>query len=193
MPRTGRRRGASGSREAILAAARTEFTARGYDRATIRGIARSAAVDPALVHHFFGTKAELFTSAMSVPVNPEEVLPAVLAPGVDGLGERLVRMFLTMSSSPESPFPGIVRSAMTHDPSATMLREFVTREILGRLVRAIEADEPELRASLVASQLVGLGMARVIVGIEPIASTPDDVVVAAIAPTIQRYLTGPLR
>lgn len=192
MPRSGRRRGDSGSRDAILGAARSGFAAHGYDRATIRGIARAAGVDPALVHHFFGTKAELFTSAMSVPVNPEQLLPAVLAPGTDGLGERLVRFFLTMTTAADSPFAGIVRSAMTHDPSARMLREFVTREILGRLVLAIDADEPELRASLVASQLVGLGMARVIVGIEPLASASDEVVVSAVAPTIQRYLTGPL-
>ncbi|MGC9667389.1 TetR family transcriptional regulator [Planosporangium sp. 12N6] len=195
MPRTGRRPGNSDTREAILTAARQAFAERGYDKASIRQIATSAGVDPALVHHYFGAKEQLFLAAMEAPIDPARAIEEVIAGGLDGVGERLVRMFLTVWDSPAgAPAAALVRSAVSHDWSARMLREFITSQILRRVVGGLHLDPKEgpLRATLVASQLMGLIMARYIVKVEPIASAPRETLVANIAPTIQRYLAGPL-
>ena len=194
MPRTGRRPGESDTRGAILAAARRAFAERGYDGATIRSIASEANVDPALVHHYFGTKHELFVAAMELPVNPAVVIPALLAPGLDGLGERVTRLFLSVWESPadRSPMLALIRGAVTHEQSAALLREFITREMLGRVAAAVDRPNPELRATLVSSQFVGLAMARYVIRLEPLASADVETVVAAVAPTIQRYFADPL-
>lgn len=191
MARTGRRPGHSGAREAILDAAREAFAEHGFEAASLRSIARRAGVDPALVHHYFGTKDGLFAAAMELPIDVEEALPALIAPGVEGLGERLVRFYLGVWEAPETRdrFLAVVRGAVTHEASAAMLRGFITRQILSRVAAAVEAPDPQLRASLVGSQLVGLSMVRYVVRVEPLASADAETVVAAVAPTIQRYLT----
>lgn len=192
MPRTGRRPGAGGTRERILAAARSHFSETGYEGSTIRGIAAAAAVDPALVLHYFGSKEGIFQAAVDFPVNPADFLPGLLAPGLNGLGERLVLFFLeTWDSSKGSPLLGIIRSAVSNEAAARLLRDFVSREVLGRLAEAIELDRPQLRASLAASQLVGLAMLRYVVRLEPLASASHGEVAGWIGPTIQRYLTDP--
>jgi AcrR family transcriptional regulator len=195
MARTGRRPGNQDTREAILAAAKQAFAERGYDKASIRQIATSAGVDPALFHHYFGPKEKLFVATMELPVDPNDVLPQVLAGGIDGVGERLVRMFLTVWDSPAGTVTAaLLRSALSHEWSARMLREFLTAQILRRVINALDLDPKEapLRASLVASQMMGLAMARYIIKIEPLASQPRETLVAAVAPTIQGYLTRPL-
>lgn len=192
MARTGRRTGGSDTRAAILSAAREAFAQGGFDGATVRGIAGRAGVDPALVHHFFGTKQGLFVAAMEFPVDLAAVLPALLAPGVDGLGERLVRLLLSVWEAERSPFIALIRGAVTHEESAALLREFVTRELLGRVAAAVDSTSAELRATLIGSQLIGLAMVRYVIGIEPLASADVDTIVAAVAPTVQRYLAGPL-
>ena len=120
--RSGRRPGDSGTREAILAAAKESFAASGYDATTIRGVGRAAGVDPALVHHFFGTKQDLFAAAMDLPVDPAQMVPALLADGVDGLGERLVRMFLLVwdSTPGQGPMLALLRSAAANDQAAAL-------------------------------------------------------------------------
>jgi AcrR family transcriptional regulator len=194
--RTGRRPGNPDTREAILAAAREAFAERGFDRASIRAIATSAGVDPALVHHYFGTKDKLFLAAMSAPVDPGEMLPEVLAGGRDRIGERLVRAFLRAWDSPAGvAAAALLRSGMTNDWTARMLREFLVTQVLRRIIRHLDCDpaEASLRASLVATQVTGLAMMRYLIRLEPLASAPPEVVVAAVAPTIQRYLTGDIR
>lgn len=192
MARTGRRPGDPDTRTAILDAARQAFGHTGYDGATVRGIAAAAGVDPALVHHYFDSKHGLFSAAMQFPVDPSSVLPALLASGVDGLGERLVRFFISLweDGGTASPFMALIRGAVSHEESAALLREFVTREVLGRVAATVDKPQPQLRAALVGSQLVGLAMVRYVIRIEPLASAAPDTVVAAIAPTVQRYLAG---
>jgi AcrR family transcriptional regulator len=195
MARTGRRPGNQDTREAILAAAREAFAERGYDKASIRQIATSAGVDPALVHHYFGAKDQLFLAVMEAPIDPDRALQEVIAGGLDGVGERLVRTFLTVWDSPAGTSAAtLVRSAVSHDWSARMLREFITTQILRRVIGGLDLDAKEgpLRATLVASQLMGVIMARYIIKVEPLASAPRETLVANIAPTIQRYLAGPL-
>jgi AcrR family transcriptional regulator len=192
--RTGRRPGESGTRDAILEAARREFGQHGYDRATIRGVARGAGVDPALVHYFFGAKAELFAAAMELPVNPAELAQTLLAGEPERIGERLIATFLSVWDHGDNRdvFIGLLRSAVTDEQAATLLREFATRELFGRVAAALGTPDAELRANLVFSQIFGLAIARYILRIEPLASTPGQTVAATVGPTIQRYITGDL-
>jgi AcrR family transcriptional regulator len=194
MARTGRRPGASGTREAILAAARRAFAERGYQHATIRQVAELVGVDPALVHHYFGTKQGLFVAAVQLPVNPVEQLSAVLADDPERVGERMVEAFLAIwdHAVDRSPLLTLVRSAVGDEAAAAMLREFITAEVLGPIARRLGSPDAGLRATLVGSQLIGLAMARYIVRVEPLASTPAGQIAAAVGPTLQRYLTGDL-
>lgn len=190
----GRRAGESGTREAILRAARERFAAHGYDAATIRAIAADADVDPALVHHFYGTKERLFVEALRFPAVPSELLSRVTSARRSGLGEAIVRTVLDVWSSEATRAQALalIRSAITNERAARMLREFVTGTILSVLATAAADEDAELRASLVASQIIGLAIARYAVAVEPLASASDDEVVARVAPTLQRYLTGSL-
>jgi len=193
--RTGRRPGSPDTRKAILAAARQAFAERGFDNATVRQIATAAEVDPALVHHYFGTKEQLFLATVQVPINPQELLPAVLAGGKDNVGENLVRTFIRVWDSPAGTAgAALIRSAMGSEWTARMLREFLTTQILRRVIRQLdmEPSEAPLRAALIASQMAGLAMMRYIIKLEPLASAPAETIIATIAPTIQRYATGPL-
>ncbi|MEU7612139.1 TetR family transcriptional regulator [Micromonospora sp. NPDC049204] len=193
--RTGRRPGKPGTREAILDAARTAFAERGFDAASIRAIAGAAEVDPALVHHYFGSKDHLFRTAMDFPVDPGQLVPKVLAGDRDGAGERMVRIFLGVWDSPTgSAAQALLRSAVSNEWTARLLREFVTTQVLRRVLENLDVDPAELplRGSLVATQMIGLAMMRYVVRLEPVASADPETLVAAIGPTIQRYLTGPL-
>ena len=190
--RPGRPPGATNTRDLVLAAARRAFTEKGYDAASLRQIAGDAGVDQGMVRHFFADKAGLFRAAMELSVDPQAMLPGLLAGGREGLGERLVRWFLEQwdEAGEHSPMVMLVRSAVTHEESTRMLREFVTEQVLGRLAAGMDTADRALRASLVGSQMIGLIMARYVVRVEPLASADPETVVAAVAPTLQRYLTG---
>jgi AcrR family transcriptional regulator len=195
MARTGRRPGNENTRESILEAARKAFGERGYAGASIRYIATSAGVDAALVHHYFGNKDQLFLAAMQAPLDPGAVLPAVFAGGLDGIGERLIRTLLTIWDSPAgSSFAAMVRSALQHEWMARMLREFFLSQIVRRIIKHLDIDPAEapVRASLVASQIVGLAVARYMLKIEPLASLPNEMIIKKVGATVQRYLTEPL-
>ena len=192
--RTGRRPGDSGTREAILRAARASFGASGYAGTTIRGVAREAGVDPALVHRFYGSKESLFAAALDLPADPSVILPALLGEGLDGLGERVVRTFLTLwdGTPGQGPMLALIRSAAADETAAAMLRDFLTRVAMGPLAKAAGGDSPELRATLVASQMLGLAVSRYVLRLEPLASTPADELARHLGPTLDRYLTAPL-
>jgi AcrR family transcriptional regulator len=177
----------------VLAAARATFAERGYDGATIRAIATAAGVDPALVHHYFGNKDQLFLAAVQAPADPRQFLPEVLAGGQDALGENIARMFLRVWDGPvRSAALALIRSAVGNEWTARLLREFLVSQVLRRVVSTLDvpAAEREARGALVASQLVGLAMSRYVLKIEPLASAEPEALVAAYAPTLQRYLTG---
>jgi AcrR family transcriptional regulator len=178
-------------RTAILDAARAQFSALGYAGASVRAIARAADVDPALVHHYFGTKEQVFVAAMELPFDPAERLPAVLAGDRDGVGERMVRLFLGIWEQPEfrAPMLGLLRSAITSEQGAAMLREFVGSALLARVAESVGQEDP-LRVQAAASQLIGVVVLRYVVGIEPLASATTDELVALVAPAVQRHLTG---
>ncbi|WP_405090499.1 TetR family transcriptional regulator [Micromonospora sp. NBC_01392] len=194
--RTGRRPGNPDTREAILAAARDAFAERGFDATPIRTVAAAAGVDPALVHHYFGTKEELFRAAMAFPVDPARLLPTVLAGGPEGIGERLVRTFLEVWDSPVGAAGvALLRSAVSNEWTARLLREFLVTQVLRRVLDHLEVDPTELplRGGLVATQLAGLALMRYVLRLEPIAGAEPATLVAAAGPTVQRYLTGDVR
>jgi AcrR family transcriptional regulator len=181
----------TGTREAILVAARAAFARSGFDGASLRAIATEAAVDPALVRHYFGSKRGLFIASVELPYGLAELVDRVFGAGTEQAGARLVGVFLEVWSMPV--MAALLRSAVTDQPSATALRERLTREVLGPIVRALGSDQPEWRAALAASHLAGLGLARYIIGVEPLASAPSEAVIVRVAPVIQHYLTGELK
>jgi AcrR family transcriptional regulator len=186
--RPGRRAGPTESRGDILAAARRLFAERGYDGTTVRAIAAEAEVDAALVHHFFGTKEQVFVTALELPLQPAELLPRLLAGPREETGERFVRLFLTLWDDPatRAPLLAMVRSATTTLRAAAMIRQFITAALLGPLAGALRV--PRLRVAAAASQLVGLVMLRYVLEIEPLASAAEEEIVGLIAPVIQRHL-----
>ena len=193
--RGGRRPGDSGTREQILRAAREAFAEGGYAGTTIRGVAAAAAVDPALIAHFYGSKDGLFAAALELPEELPERLLAALDGDREGVGERLVRFYLGLWDDPVTAgqLRAMMASAVSHEQAAALLREFVSRRLLNQLGEHLAGDERALRVTLAGSQLVGLALARYLVRIEPLASADLETVVAAVAPTVQRYVTGDLR
>ncbi|MEW2631311.1 TetR family transcriptional regulator [Streptomyces sp. NPDC048389] len=179
-----------GARERILQAARDEFAERGYDKTTMRGIARAAGVDAALVHHYFGTKDDVFAAAIEVSFEPALVVPAILGQSPEGIGERLARYFIAVWENPASraPMLAIIRSAVTHEAAAKVMRGFVLRRLLERVAADLQVPDPQFRAELAASQMVGVAMMRYVLKLEPLASADPEDIVAMVAPTLQRYL-----
>jgi AcrR family transcriptional regulator len=190
----GRRPGDSGTRDAILRAARAGFSARGFNATSLRSIARDAGVDPALITHYFGSKDDVFEAALALPLVPETLVPLLLAEGVEGLGERIVRTFLGVwdNTPGQGPMLAMLRSAVSHEDSAERLRGLLTRVLLHPLAEGTGSGDADLRASLLASQVAGLALARYVLKIEPLASATADELAPLLGPTLQRYLTGAL-
>lgn len=189
--RSGRRPGSTETREAILVAARAAFSDSGYRGATIRGVAATAGVDPALVMHFFGNKEALFAEAMRPPFEPAAILAAALHANPDRAGEAVASFFLEAwdSDSQRRSLLGLVRSAVTEEAAAAMFRDSVVRGVEGAL-REFGCSDPGMRASLAAAQLIGLAIGRYIVRLQPLVEAPRAELVAAVAPALQRYITG---
>ncbi|MGZ4428957.1 MAG: TetR/AcrR family transcriptional regulator [Nocardioidaceae bacterium] len=189
----GRRAGGPDTRGEILEAARESFADKGFARTTIRGVAVGAGVDPALVHHYFGSKDDLFLAALQIPVDPRAVLPEVFAPGLDGAGERLLRAVLPVWDDPDVRLPlvALVRTRVGHESAQTLLQDGLMRMVLTPLRELLPADEADTRSQLLATQMLGLIVTRYVLGLEPLASMPREQVVAWVAPNLQRYLDGP--
>ncbi|MFD5770800.1 TetR family transcriptional regulator [Streptomyces sp. NPDC127049] len=180
-----------GARERILAAARAQFADHGYDKTSVRGIAKAAGVDPALVHHYFGTKDEVFAAAIEVSFEPALVVPAIIDGPREEVGERLARFFIGIWENPatRAPLLAVIRSAVTHEAAAKVLRSFVLRRLLERVAADLAVPEPKFRAELAASQMIGIVILRYVIQVEPLASAEPEQIVAEVAPTLQRYLT----
>ncbi|WP_407837853.1 TetR family transcriptional regulator [Streptomyces sp. DSM 116496] len=180
-----------GTQERIRLAARAEFAARGYDKTSVRGIAKAAGVDPALVHHYFGSKDELFATAIELSMEPALVLPAIIGAGPDGIGERLARYFLGVWENPvtRTPMLAVIRSALTHEAAAKVLRRLILHRLLERIAADLNVPDPTFRAELAASHMVGIAILRYVVQVEPLASADPETIVELVAPTLQRYLT----
>ncbi|MFI8963645.1 TetR family transcriptional regulator [Streptomyces sp. NPDC053493] len=191
--RTATQDGGPGARERILEAARGQFAERGYDKTSVRGIAKAAGVDPALVHHYFGTKDEIFAAAIEVSFEPANAVPLIVGGPREAIGERLARFFISVWENPatRAPLLAVVRSALTHEAAAKVLRAFVLRRLLERIAAELDVPEPKLRAELAASHMIGIAILRYVIQVEPLASADPEEIVAQVSPTLQRYLTQP--
>ncbi|MFD4633614.1 TetR family transcriptional regulator [Streptomyces sp. NPDC058284] len=184
---------APATRDQILRAAREEFSERGYEKTSVRGIAKAAGVDPALVHHYFGTKEQVFEAAITVAFAPALDAPAAIEEGpLDAVGERLTRFIFGIWENPatRAPVLAIVRSAMNNDTAAAVFRRLVAAQLLGRIAHRLDLPDAELRAELAAAQLVGIAMLRYVIKVEPLASADVEQIVARVAPVVQGHLTG---
>ncbi len=190
----GRRPAGSDTRQAIADAARRQFADRGYQRASMRSIAAEAGVDPRLVLHFYGSKQELFVQAVELPFEPATTFERLLSPGGEGLGRRLAEFILDVLDSPEGrrTLTGLLRAAASEDEAAAMIRALIGQRMLLPLASRVGDDRPELRASLIASQVVGLTMARHVVKVEPLVAASRAELLAALGPVFDHYLTGPI-
>ncbi|MFO7194042.1 MULTISPECIES: TetR family transcriptional regulator [Thermocrispum] len=188
MARAGRRPGRTETRDHILAAARRLFAERGYEGTTIRAIAAEAGVNPALIHHFFGSKDRVFTDSLHLPVNLYTIADVVTDGPRQQAGERLLRLFISVWDGTETrrPFLALLRSVTSSEQAARMMREFLHRVIVDRLGPALGVDE--LRMTAIGSQLMGVALLRYIVRLEPLASAPPEDVIAMIAPAIQQHI-----
>lgn len=188
--RRGRPRGVSDARGRIIAAAVDEFGEQGYDGATIRLIAARAGVDSALVHHYFGTKADLFAEAVGIPLRPDIDVPGILTGPRDEVGARLIRYVLEAFETPEIRRRGVMllRTAIGSKLTTPLLSGFLSRELLSRVARSLDVDDADLRAALVASQIAGMLIARYVLRLPALAGASVDELVERVGPTVQRYL-----
>jgi AcrR family transcriptional regulator len=193
--RRGRRSGGSDSRELILATARRLFAEHGFDGTSLRQVAREAEVDPAMVHHFFKGKDELFAQSIELPADPDEVLAGVESLDPGQRAEAIVRAVLRLWESPaQHGLVAFVRGTIGSKAKTALLREMVARTILSRITAGLPCspEEAKMRGDLVATQVVGLMLMRYVVRLEPLASASRDEVVRLVAPNVQHYLTGEL-
>jgi AcrR family transcriptional regulator len=193
----GRRPGGPDTRGQILASARRSFAEKGFEGTTIRAVALDAGVDPALVHHYFGAKDDLFLAALELPADPRALLPTVFEAGLDGAGERLVRLFLSVWDDPHNRLAivAVMRTGLVQEAEDSLLRQGLLRMVQRPLRAALtgsDRSDADRRVQLVMSQMVGLVVTRYLLVLEPLASMPAEELVAWAGPTVQRYLDGPL-
>lgn len=192
--RPGRPAGESRTRGEILAAARKRFSSNGYAGTTIRAIATTAEVDPALVIHFYDSKDALFAASLAFPEHVADTVPEILAGPAESVGERLTRFYFELWEGPETgdQLRAMCRSIASNEHAATMAHEFISSQLIARAAEAYNYNHVDLRVTLAGGQLVGVMYARHIVGVEPLASLPIEDLVKLVAPSVQRYLTSDL-
>jgi AcrR family transcriptional regulator len=184
------RKGESDARDRILAAATDEFGEHGYDASTTRAIAGRAGVDPALLHHHFGTKADLFAASIGAPLRPDLAVPEILTGPREQTGERLVAYVLAMWDSPTVGPRALVmlRTSLASKRATPLLAGFLRRELLDKVAAGLDAPDAGLRADLAASQIAGLIIARYVLRLPDLVAAPTDVLVARVGATVQGHL-----
>jgi AcrR family transcriptional regulator len=192
--RPGRPAGSSDTRDRILDNARVLFARNGIASTSIRAVAAAAGVDSALVHHYFGTKEKLFAAAVRVPIDPMDIIGPLRETPVEELGHKIPSMLLPLwDSEVGAGFIATLRSILAGS-EVNLFRSFIS-DVIAVEVGA-RVDNPPgtgiIRIQFVASQLVGVLMARYILDLEPFKSLPAEQIVETIAPNLQRYLTGDL-
>jgi AcrR family transcriptional regulator len=192
--RPGRPRGASDTRDRILTNARELFARNGIGNTSIRAIAAAADVDAALVHHYFGTKEQLFAAAVHIPIDPMQVIGPMREVPVEELGLVLPSLLLPLwDSEIGSGFIATLRSLLAGS-DVSLIRSFLQDVISVEVGSRVDTPpgSGRIRVQFVASQLVGIVMARYILELEPFKSLPVQQIAETIAPNLQRYLTGEL-
>jgi AcrR family transcriptional regulator len=190
VSRAGRRPGLPQTREGILLAARRSFGARGYDATSLRSIARHADVDPALLVHYFGTKDALFVASLEVTMGPMAIFDGLDTVSISEAARLIVRRYLFMLDQEQTRdvVLGLIRSAVSSERAATMLREFLSQAMLSVLSPLIDHRDRHLRAALVVAQLIGIAMLRHVVKVDVVGSASTEELVSRVAPVIEAYL-----
>lgn len=188
----GRPAGETGTREAIIEAARRQFGDIGYRRTSLRSIGRAAGVDPRLVLHYFGSKQALFQASVELPMDPERVVEAVFAHGTEQAAQRAAEVLVGVLEDPDSrrALIGLLRAAVSEPEAAALIRDLLAARVLMPIATRVGGERPELRATMVASQVVGLATARHVVGMEPLAKATREELLRALTPVIDHYLRG---
>jgi len=177
------------TRAAILAAARSQFAARGFNGASLRSIASEAGVDASLISHYFGDKSQLMVATMQLPVNPIEKIAGVVADGPDGMAERLLRTFLNAWDPHREVFSTLVRTTLGGGDTQAPMLQLARSVLIAKLLEVLEGDDRELRATLIASHIIGMATLRYVAELEPLADAPIEDVVAAYAPSMQLLIS----
>lgn len=192
MGARGRRAGGADTRAEIISAARELFATKGFDGTSVRGVAREAGVDAALVHHYFDGKSGLFAEVVGVPADVEDRIVSAVAGPREDAGERIVRTFLGVWDSPDgrARFQAMVGAVATHEEAARLLQDFVARTVFPRIA-GVFADGEEVHELAVASagaQLVGMALLRYVVRVPAMVEADPEEIVAVLAPNVQRLL-----
>lgn len=192
MPPIGRRPGNPDTRNDIVTTARRLFADSGYDKTSVRDIAAGAGVDPALIRHYFGSKAELFRSTMGWPFDPAEISERIARGDRRKIGERLTRVFFAAWEQPDSraSLLAILRGAATHEESATLVRQFIQGQLYPEMAKLLSGSDPELRIDLAMAQLLGIAYLRHVLQVKPIASAPVDELIARVTPVVTAHLSS---
>ncbi len=192
--RGGRRPGSSPSRQKILEVARLAFPANGYTETSLRGIARDAGVDPSLIVQLFGSKAGLFAAVVEWPFDASEIVAQVQELPAGRVGEFAARRFISHWDRDEhrNPILSLIHAALADPAAAAMFREFITVNLTLPVVERVGADRPQLRAALLASQLIGFGLSRYVLGFDALTSASSEELIAALGATLQDTCTSPL-
>lgn len=177
-------------RDAVLDAARAAFHTRGYAKTSVKGVAAMAGVAPSVVSKYYENREAMFAAAMRLPFDPSHAIPELIAPGLDGMGERLVRATFEIFGDEEirEDLLALFQAGSSASKAAANLREFLEESVVDRLSSAVGIPDARMRASLISAHLVGLGTVRFIVRLEPLASAPEEQVVRIYAPLIQDLL-----
>jgi AcrR family transcriptional regulator len=176
------------TKQAILDASRDVFGELGFDRATIREIAGRAGVDPALIHHHFGSKQELFGAAHEFSFNPVQLIRQIADLPEDDRAEAIARLYLSVLGAPGSPALSLIRTAATNEQAAAILREFLTSVLLDNASRLIAFPDARLRVAMIGSHMIGLVIARSILELPELAEIDVEELVPRVVPLINRYL-----
>jgi AcrR family transcriptional regulator len=155
----------------------------------MRSIAREARVDPSLISHYFGDKSQLLLATMQLPVNPIEKIAGVVADGPDGMAERLLRTFLTAWEPHRDVFSTLVRTTLGGGDTEAPMLQLARNVLITSLLGVLEGDDRELRATLIAGQLIGMATLRFVVRLDPLADAPIEDIVATYAPPMQMLIS----
>ncbi|WP_375451864.1 TetR family transcriptional regulator [uncultured Devosia sp.] len=177
------------TKAAIRTAARAVFASVGYERATIRDIARAADIDPAMVIRYFGSKDGLFADSASFDLS----LPPDLDEAPNLAGARLAAHFITVWEHDDGGFAVLLRSAASNPVAAAQIAAVLGEQLLPAVAALVGPQDAPLRAALIASQMLGLALTRYVLRLGPAAAMSHDEIVAGIGPTLQFYLYGSLK
>ena len=177
----------------VLEAARAAYARRGYLNTTLKGVAAAAGVAPDVVRRYYANRETLFVAAMRLPFDPATSIAQLMAPGIDGLGERLVRVTLRMLDDPETrdQLAEMVRDGAGASKATASLREFLETEIVDRAAQVLGVPDARTRVTLATSYLLGIATTRYVLRLEPLASASEDEIVRLVSPAVQMVLTTP--